>query len=152
MEQTLYQYYSTQRPIDMGTFPKAPDNTPTAIQNFDQRLPVEGGAFLAWGVLTYEKSLTDQEQYQYELRPSRNNPDVREKMREQARLVGLWELYRRVPEEKRVTDFDPASNEFVPRDGVTLLRMNAQYNTARKFPVPKKHPGRRKDAPCPGSR
>ncbi len=152
MEQKLYQYYSTQRPIDMGTFPKPSDNAPVAMQNFDQRLPVERGAFLAWGVLTYEKPLTDQAQYQYELRPSPNNPDVQEKMREQARLVGPWEIFRRVPEEKRVTDLDPVSGEFVPRDGVTPLRMNAQHNTARKFPVPKKHPGRRKDAPCPGSR
>ena len=45
----LYKYYSTQRPVDIGTFPKPPHNAPDEIVNYDQRIPVEGGAFLAWG-------------------------------------------------------------------------------------------------------
>ena len=71
-----FKYYSTQRPIDIGTFPKGGGNDPIRFQNYDKRLPVEGGAFLAWGELEYGKQLTDDELFCYELRPSRDNPDV----------------------------------------------------------------------------
>ena len=54
----LYKYYSTQRPVDIGTFPKPPRNAPDEIVNYDQRVPVENGAFLAWGHLTYTRPLT----------------------------------------------------------------------------------------------
>ena len=37
----------TQRPVDIGTFPKPPHNAPDEIVNYDRRIPVEGGAFLA---------------------------------------------------------------------------------------------------------
>lgn len=50
-----FKYYSTQRPIDIGTFPKGGGNDPIRFQNYDKRLPVEGGAFLAWGELEYGK-------------------------------------------------------------------------------------------------
>ena len=32
-----YRYYSTQRPVDLGTFPKLPGNAPVEIINFDER-------------------------------------------------------------------------------------------------------------------
>ena len=54
----LYKYYSTQRPVDIGTFPKPSRNAPDEIVNYDQRVPVENGAFLAWGHLTYTRPLT----------------------------------------------------------------------------------------------
>lgn len=73
----LYKYYSTQRPIDLGTFPKPPDNRPMELTNYDERRPVEGGAFRAWGELIYEKPLTEQEAAAYELRPAPDNPDRR---------------------------------------------------------------------------
>lgn len=71
----LYKYYSTQRPVDIGTFPKPPHNAPDEIVNYDQRVPVEGGAFLAWGHLTYTRPLTDKQVADYELRPA---PEVAE--------------------------------------------------------------------------
>ena len=71
----LYKYYSTQRPVDIGTFPKPPHNAPDEIVNYDQRVPVEGGAFLAWGHLTYTRPLTDKQMADYELRPA---PEVAE--------------------------------------------------------------------------
>ena len=40
----VYKYYSTQRPIDIGTFPKT-ENGPAEIVNFDQRESVENGKF-----------------------------------------------------------------------------------------------------------
>ena len=66
----LYKYYSTQRPVDIGTFPKPPHNAPDEIVNYDRRIPVEGGAFLAWGHLTYTRPLTEKEASDYELRPA----------------------------------------------------------------------------------
>ena len=39
--------------------PKPPHNAPDEIVNYDQRIPAEGGAFLAWGPLTYTKPLTE---------------------------------------------------------------------------------------------
>ena len=57
----LYKYYSTQRPVDIGTFPKPPYNKPDEIFNYDQRVPVENGSFLAWGYLTYTRPLTEKQ-------------------------------------------------------------------------------------------
>lgn len=73
----IYKYYSTQRPVDIGTFPKPPHNAPDEIVNYDQRIPVEGGAFQAWGHLTYTRPLTEKEAADYELRPAPN-------------ISGLW--------------------------------------------------------------
>ena len=75
----LYKYYSTQRPVDIGTFPKPPHNAPDEIVNYDQRIPVEGGAFVAWGHLTYTKPLTEKQVSDYELRSA---PDISELRRE----------------------------------------------------------------------
>ena len=73
----LYKYYSTQRPVDIGTFPKPPRNAPDEIVNYDQRVPVEGSAFLAWGHLTYTKPLTEKQASDYELRPAPNISELR---------------------------------------------------------------------------
>ena len=62
----LYKYYSTQRPVDIGTFPKPPRNAPDEIVNYDQRVPVENGSFLAWGHLTYTRPLTKRQASDYE--------------------------------------------------------------------------------------
>ena len=75
----LYKYYSTQRPVDIGTFPKPPHNAPDEIVNYDQRIPVEGGAFVAWGHLTCTKPLTEKQVSDYELRSA---PDISELRRE----------------------------------------------------------------------
>ena len=74
----LYKYYSTQRPVDIGTFPKPPHNAPDEIVNYDQRIPVEGGAFVAWGHLTYTKPLTEKQASDYELRPAPNISELRQ--------------------------------------------------------------------------
>lgn len=87
----LYKYYSTQRPVDIGTFPKPPYNAPDEIVNFDQRIPVEGGTFAAWGYLTYTRPLTAKQAYDYELRPAPDNPDrprpIMEQMKSAAKLA-----------------------------------------------------------------
>ena len=37
-----YKYYSTQRPVSIGTFPKDHFKAPIRLQNYDGRLPVGG--------------------------------------------------------------------------------------------------------------
>ena len=69
-ENGLYRYYSTQRPVDLGTYPKPPDNKPAEIHNFDKRIPVEGESMQAWGYLEYPKPLTEKQMSDYELRPA----------------------------------------------------------------------------------
>ena len=69
-ENGFYRYYSTQRPVDIGTFPKPADNKPVEIHNYDSRIPVEDGSMLAWGYLEYAKPLTEKEARDYELKPA----------------------------------------------------------------------------------
>ena len=69
-ENGRYRYYSTQRPVDIGTFPKPPDNKPVEIHNYDKRQPVENGSMQAWGYLEYAKPLTEKETSDYELKPA----------------------------------------------------------------------------------
>ena len=71
-ENGTYRYYSTQRPVDIGTFPKPPDNPVVEVHNYDadSRIPVENGMIQAWGYVEYQKSLTEKEAGDYELRPA----------------------------------------------------------------------------------
>ena len=69
-----YKYYSTQRPVDIGTFPKTRSG-PIEIENYDKRIPVEGGTFLAWGLLYYSAPLTEKQMNDYELRAAPGNPN-----------------------------------------------------------------------------
>ena len=69
-ENGRYRYYSTQRPVDIGTFPKPADNKPVEIHNYDSRIPVENGTMLAWGYLEYARPLTEKEARDYELKPA----------------------------------------------------------------------------------
>ena len=68
-----FRYYSTQRPVDIGTFPKPPDNKVVEIVNFDKRIPVENETMRAWGYIEYQKPLTEQQANDYELRPTPAN-------------------------------------------------------------------------------
>ena len=71
-ENGTYRYYSTQRPVDIGTFPKPPDNPVMEVHNYDadSRIPVENGMIQAWGYVEYQKPLTEKEAGDYELRPA----------------------------------------------------------------------------------
>ena len=88
-----YKYFSTQRPVDLLTYPDPPDNPPLEIKNYDCdfRIPVPGEAFRAWGELTYAKPLTEKQMEDYELKPSRQNPDLKKRMEEQTQALGKWE-------------------------------------------------------------
>lgn len=71
-ENGQYRYYSTQRPVDFGTFPKPADNPVMEIHNYDtdRRIPVEGARFEAWGYIEYQNPLTDKQASDYELKPA----------------------------------------------------------------------------------
>lgn len=55
----VFKYYSTQRPIDIGTYPKLPNDPQVEMTFFSGRQPVESGTVLAWGVLAYAHLFTE---------------------------------------------------------------------------------------------
>lgn len=134
----LYRYYSTQRPVDIGTFPKLPGNEPDEIANYESRIWVERDTRLAWGHLTYTKPLTEQQIADYELRPSRDNPDLKKRMEEQTQAVGAWEDARHVPDSRRLTWFYPDFGSYVLKEHISpeVLAEAAQgvewYRTAQR--------------------
>lgn len=120
-----YKYYSTQRPVDLMTYPKPKDNEPLEITNYDcntrQRIPGEG--IHAWGELIYTKPLTEKEMNDYELQPSRRNPDIREIVEDQAQRVGKCENEYKIPDRDRLTKFDEETGTFVVKEGVTVAKL-----------------------------
>ncbi len=63
----LHRYYSTQRPVGPGTYPKVHGNEPVNIVNFDDREFQTDINRAAWGYLEFERSLTDKQVDDYEL-------------------------------------------------------------------------------------
>lgn len=63
------RYYSTQRPVGPGTFPKPKDNRVLDLWNFDKPIFCEQVGREAWGYINYEKPLTQQQTASYELAP-----------------------------------------------------------------------------------
>lgn len=74
-----YRYYSTQRPVDIGTYPKPDGNEPVVVVNYDadRRRPVAGGRISAWGELTYREPLTKEQAEAYELVPVPDGPNLK---------------------------------------------------------------------------
>lgn len=134
MEQDFYLYYSTQRPVSIGTFPNRPDNPPTEIKNFDARIPVEDGTFMAWGTITFAKPLSAVDAKGYELHPSRENPDVRQIVAEQLAVVGPWEDQAKIAPVKRVTQWDEEVQAYHLDSRRTPVHLAEQYQRALKFP------------------
>ena len=125
-----YKYYSTQRPVDIATYPKT-ENGPVHFANFDKRETVESGSFKAWGYLIYDAPLTDKQVDDYELRAAHDNPDVVALMLEQAQVVGTWEDERRLLDEQRYTWYKPSIQGFALREpAVTPEQMEQRYNRA----------------------
>ena len=63
-----YRYYSTQRPISLGTYPRPQGNKGLNIENVDERTYCEPIDREAWGYIEYEKLLNPKEIRDYELR------------------------------------------------------------------------------------
>lgn len=54
-----YRYYSTQRPVSFGTYPKPQGNKVLNIENFDERTFCEQVGREAWGYIEYELPVSD---------------------------------------------------------------------------------------------
>lgn len=65
-------YYSTLRPVGIGTFPRAGF---LGFENYDHRKEVEEIDHRAWGELYYDRELTHDEMCQYDLVPSPKNSE-----------------------------------------------------------------------------
>lgn len=111
-----YCYYSTQCPVDILTYPLLKELV--LFKNFDKRMPIEGEAFPAWGFLIYERPLTESELYNYELQPSRNNPDIQAQMEQETQVVGRWEVTYKTEEMKRITWWNPDMEKYVLKEEV----------------------------------
>lgn len=66
----MYRYYSTERPVSPGTFPKPADNPVRYIKNFDTHEYVGKIGREVWGYLEYEKPLTKEQIAAFELVPA----------------------------------------------------------------------------------
>ena len=106
-ENGRYRYYSTQRPVDIGTFPKPSGNAPVEIHNYDKRQLVENGTMQAWGWLEYAKPLTEKETCDYELKPApvavrtEEAPVKDDTSHEEKKASVLHELYARSEQSRR---------------------------------------------------
>ena len=125
-----YRYYSTQRPVDIGTFPKT-EGGPEHIENYDKRGPVEDGRFLAWGHLEYSAPLTEKQTEDYELRAAFDNPDLYRypprQLDAQVQVVGKWEAVQGIPEVKRLTEQQPGTDKFLMKDPANRWPVNVRY-------------------------
>ena len=61
------KYYSTQRPVMPGSFPKPEGNKILEIVNFDGKQYVPKIGRDAWGYIEYREPLTEKEAADYEL-------------------------------------------------------------------------------------
>lgn len=63
------RYYSTQRPVSPGSYPKNKGNEITEIYNYDDKTYIEEIGKEAWGYIDYLYPLTEQDVSDYELSP-----------------------------------------------------------------------------------
>lgn len=63
------RYYSTQRPLGPGTYPKPQGNAVKETVNFDSKTYCEEVGLEAWGYIEYEHPLTEKEAERWELTP-----------------------------------------------------------------------------------
>lgn len=59
-----YKYYSTQRPVGPGTYPKA---NMVDFENFDDRTYIDSIGRAAWGVIYYSEPISAEMAAAYEL-------------------------------------------------------------------------------------
>lgn len=63
----MQRYYSTQRPVSIGTYPKPQGNKVLNIVNYGKRVPVREIERDAWGYIDYEEALSEEDVERYEL-------------------------------------------------------------------------------------
>lgn len=63
----MYRYYSTQRPVGPGTFPRPEGNNVVELHNFDSKTYCEEIGLEAWGYVVYENPVPDVMLRNYEM-------------------------------------------------------------------------------------
>ena len=63
------RYYSTQRPITLGSYPETENNKATEIHNYEGKTYCEEIGRDAWGYIEYEQPLHPEDVITYELTP-----------------------------------------------------------------------------------
>ena len=106
-EKDAYKYYLTQRPVDIGTFPKT-ENGPVRFENFDKRSEVEQGQFMAWGYCVYDAPLTEKQADDYELRAAPGNPGEKTPVRDKTQTAPKPIMEQLAEAAKKVERGDPA--------------------------------------------
>lgn len=66
------RYYSTERPVSLGTYPKSKDNKITEIFNYDDKTYIEEIGREAWGYIDYLYPLSNSDIINYELVAEQN--------------------------------------------------------------------------------
>ena len=129
----------TQRPIDIGTYPNSYFNRPVHMDLYFTRQQVSGESFQAWGAIIYAHPLTEREMQNYELRPSRENLDIRRQMDAQAQVVGKWEDAHHVPDQKRLTWFYPDFGSYVVKEYITPEQLAVRVRSIERQEAARAH-------------
>ena len=130
-----YKYFSTQRPVYIGTYPNPIENTPLHFYNLDKREFNKYEQVQMWGYLVYDSPLTEKQIDDYELHPSLDNYDIRAKTYEQAQVVGHWEDMKGLPKDERLTWFAPSTSTFevcYRFPPITLKEMTKCFDHAKR--------------------
>lgn len=128
----LYCYYSTQRPIGPGTCPKRP----LEVVNYDERTPVEQGAFAAWGLLFYDRPLSAKEVSDYELRPCPDNSNSRHVTEMMIREVGRWEDWNHIPAHQRLTVKPDGAQGHILNGNIAPEQLEGRYELILQWLAP----------------
>ena len=75
----------------------------------------------------------------YELRPARENLDIRRQMDAQAQVVGKWEDAHHVPEQRRLTWFYPDFGSYAAKEYVTPEQLAARAHGVERQAAAKAH-------------
>ena len=111
------------------------------------RQQVPGEAFQAWGAIIYAQPLTDREMRDYELRPARENLDIRRQMDAQAQVVGKWEDAHHLPEQKRLTWFYPNFGSYVAKEYVTPEQLAVRVRSIERQEAARAHKEAKRQPP-----
>lgn len=73
----MYRYYSTQRPVGPGTFPRPEGNKVVKLHNFDSKTYCQEIGREAWGYVVYKKPVPDEMLRSYEMRAGKSQYTVK---------------------------------------------------------------------------
>ena len=83
----------------------------------------------------------------YELRPARENLDIRRQMDAQAQVVGKWEDAHHLPEQKRLTWFYPNFGSYVAKEYVTPEQLAVRVRSIERQEAARAHKEAKRQPP-----